>query len=196
MPIIGSLAGASVRGYSFGLITESGAFDSIYSNVVGSGGSSLIEFTSIPTTYKHLRLHIMARSGRTDPGGDLIDLRFNDATTGYYDHVLRSNAGVMGADQNLNSQNHIDIQRVAAASNSANVFSSFTIDIPEYTSTSKVKSLLTKSGATSDSDTTLNQVTLGSAFWNSTTAINKISIRLSYGFNFAQNSTFALYGVK
>jgi hypothetical protein len=188
MPILGVVA-SSISG-------NLSSFDSIYSSVVGASATSLIEFTSIPTTYKHLRLHIVARSGRTDVGGDLIDLRFNDSTTGYYDHVMRSQAGTMSGDQNLNTQNHIDIQRVAAASNSTNVFSSFTIDIPDYTRTSKVKSIMTKSGVTSDSDTTTNMVTLGSAFWSSTTAINKISIRLSYGFNFAQNSTFALYGWK
>ena len=188
----------SARGYGFGKAetVAAGSFESIYSSVVGSGATSLIEFASIPSTYQHLRLHIVARSGRTDNGGDLIDLRFNDATTGYYDHVMRSNNGTMSGDQNLNSQNHIDIQRVAGASNSTNVFSVFTIDIPDYKSTSKVKSLMTKSGVVSDSDTSTNMKTLGSAFWNSTTAINKISIRLSYGFNFAQNSTFALYGWK
>jgi hypothetical protein len=173
-----------------------GAFDSIYSNVVGVGGSSLIEFSAIPGTYKHLRLHVMARSTRTDPGGDLLDIRFNDATTGYYDHVLRANNGVLSADQNLNTQTHIDVQRVAAATNSANVFTAFTIDIPDYTSGSKVKSLLTKSGVASDSDPTTNMATLGSAFWNSTAAITKISIRTSYSLSFVQNSTFSLYGWK
>ena len=190
MPFIGIIDSAKTGNLNLG------SFDSIYSSVVGASATSLIEFTSIPNTYKHLRLHIVARSGRTSSGGDLLDLRFNDSTTDYYDHVTRSNNGALSADQNLNSQNHIDIQRVAADLNSANVFSGFTIDIPEYTNTSKVKSLLTKSGTTSDSDPSANQVTLGSAFWNNTTAINKISIRLSYGFNFAQNSTFALYGWK
>jgi len=173
-----------------------GPLSRFLSSVVGVGTSSLVEFSGIPSTYQHLRLHIVARSTRTGVGGDLLDIRFNDSTTGYYDHVLQNVNGSISNDQNLNTQTHIDIQRVPSVQNSANVFGGFTIDIPDYASGSKVKSLLSKSGAASDSDPASNQVTLGSAFWNNTNAINKISVRSSYGDNFVQYSTFALYGWK
>jgi len=41
-----------------------GDFESIATVTVGAGGSSEINFTSIPSTYQHLQIRILSRDNR------------------------------------------------------------------------------------------------------------------------------------
>jgi len=63
MPLISTLANASARGYGmFGGVAALGAYESIESFTVGSGGQSTITFSVIPSTYKHLQIRGIANS--------------------------------------------------------------------------------------------------------------------------------------
>ena len=200
MPIIGSLAGASSRGLGglyYSILEISSSFDSIDS-AVATSNQLAFEFTSIPNTYKHLRLHITARSTRGFSNGDLISLKFNDSSSGYYDYTMYGSnvTSDVALDNNFNAQDHIDIRRVPGSTADANMYAGFIIDIMDYASSSKVKSLISKGGVAAQLGQESNQAAFVGAWWNSTTAINKISVRLSYGENFVAGSSVSLYGLK
>ena len=77
------LAGAIASGISGHLFNPTGSFESIATTTVGSGGTSSIDFTSIPSTYQHLQLRIISRVSNADTG-DNIFLQFNGDTSSNY----------------------------------------------------------------------------------------------------------------
>ena len=59
------------------------SYESIQTVTVGSGGAADITFSSIPGTYKHLQLRVLARGAGT--GAVAMKLQFNsDTTSGNY----------------------------------------------------------------------------------------------------------------
>ena len=71
-----------------GVAASTTSFESIATVTVGSGGSSSISFSSIPSTYKHLQVRCIARSSRTQNSGYGV-IRFNsDTGTNYSYHSL------------------------------------------------------------------------------------------------------------
>ena len=47
-----------------GVTAAATSFDSIATVTVGAGGSSSITFSSIPSTYKHLQIRLLAQTNR------------------------------------------------------------------------------------------------------------------------------------
>jgi hypothetical protein len=74
------------------LFAPSGAYDSIATYTVGSGGAADVEFTSIPATYTHLQIRGIARSARSGETDDNIALQFNaDTGSNYAHHDINGN---------------------------------------------------------------------------------------------------------
>jgi len=174
------------------------SFDSIATVTVGAGGQSSISFTSIPSTYKHLQIRGFAKNAQTTYAGDNMQIRFNgDSATNYSFHYIE------GYSTNLVRALGSGTQTVALGLHNAltgsqagysNVFSAFVIDILDYASTSKNKTVKTLGGFDSNGD---GNIQLASGAWyNSTTAINQIVITDETSSNFVQYSSFALYGIK
>lgn len=66
-----------------------GAFESIATSVVGSGGVSSVTFSSIPAGYKHLQLRGMGQTNRGTYGIDELGIRFNgDTASNYSAHMV------------------------------------------------------------------------------------------------------------
>ena len=66
-PILGIWASQNYSRYSI-----TGSYESIATVTVGSGGSSYIEFTSIPGTYTHLQIRgILRNTGSSSSQGKL-----------------------------------------------------------------------------------------------------------------------------
>jgi hypothetical protein len=167
------------------------SYESIATIAVGSGGQSTIEFTSIPSTYKHLQIRAILRSSR---GGstDSVGLTFNGVTTGsaYDQHILYGD-GSSAISAAGASQNFIYPVVTTAGTDLANTFSTMVVDILDY-ATAKNKTVRSLAGYD------LNGSGLSwfaSGLWRNTDAI--ISIRLAPGSsNWVQYSHFALYGIK
>jgi hypothetical protein len=68
------------------------SYESIATVTVGSGGSSSIDFTSIPSTYKHLQLRIMANANASNR----ICIAYNSDTntSNYNSHYIEGNGSV------------------------------------------------------------------------------------------------------
>jgi hypothetical protein len=189
MPVLGIIA-SQISGHLF---TQS-AFDSLATTTVGSGGTSTITFSSIPQTYTHLQIRAIARenSGAGTAINDLF-VRFNsDSGANYRYHYLRgsnttSSAGTAG------SQTYAWALGAPQAGSTANVFSAGICDILDYTNTNKYTT--TRSIVGTDLNTTSGIVDFISNLWLNTAAITSITITTG-GNNFAQYSSFALYGIK
>ena len=175
------------------------AFDSIATVLVGSGGSSTVTFSSIPSTYKHLQLRYIARA--TWQYGDSLLVRLNgDTTSGNYPytHYLTGNgaAASSGAD-NSSPQPAIGYLMPGTGSYSqAGMFSTGVIDILDYKSTNKNKVMKNIMG--SDNNYTGNAGLpsgLTSTVWLNTAAVSTITIT-AVNSTLAQHSHFALYGIK
>jgi hypothetical protein len=82
---------------------------------------------------------------------------------------------------------------IATDNYSSNIMGTSIIDVHDYASTTKNKTVRTMTGFDSNG---AGQITLVSSLWMSTAAITSMSIVSSVGSNFTTNSTFALYGIR
>lgn len=160
-----------------------GAYESLSAITVPSGGSSAIVFNSIPSIYKHLQIRFISRSsgGAYNPF-----IQFNgDTSANYAWHYLDGPGSTVTSGGAGNQTNIL----MAGISGNANIFAAGIIDILDYANTNKNKTVKFLLG------TDLNgsgAVDLWSGLWNSTAAINSITMN----FSSAEFSNYAIYGIK
>jgi len=178
-PILGIWASQNYSRYSI-----TGAYDSIATVSVGSGGSSSIDFTSIPSTYTHLQIRAIYR---TSGAGFNPFYRFNsDTNTNYSRHLMYADGSAVYSEGFANSSAIVGTVVTSASS----TFNATVVDILDYKDTNKYKTLRLLDGFDANGS---GYISLGSGNWRSTSAITSITI--SNG-TFAQYSHFALYGIK
>jgi len=184
-PILGIYA-SQISGHLF---APSGAYDSIATTTVGSGGASSVSFTSIPSTYKHLQVRILTRS--TFGANEWpIFVQLNSSSSGYAYHDLQGN-GSSASASGSSSQSLYQLGDTSAASGTASSFGVFILDILDYADTNKNKTGRTLYGYDLNGS---GKVGLRSGLWANTSAVTSLSF--GTGGNFAEYSSFALYGVK
>jgi hypothetical protein len=167
--------------------------NSYYSIATLSNGAGTGEFvfTSIPQTYTHLQLRILAR-GTTSATTDYSYVRFNsDVGTNYAGHGLFGDGSSVTANSNGNTSYSLT-GIVSAATAGANMYGTIIVDILDYTNTNKYKTIRALSGTDQNGS---GQVRLESGLWMSTAAISSIYVG-GYLNVFAAGSTAALYGIK
>jgi hypothetical protein len=169
-----------------------GSYDSIATVTVGSGGSSSISFTSIPSTYKHLQIRFIGRYTATTKNV-YFDYNGDTNASNYYVHSLYgdgASAGSGGAQLAI-----IASDAITSSAETANAFGAAVIDILDYANTNKYKTSRALSGNDLNGS---GNVRITSCLWMSSTAISSITLKPQSGLgaNFAQYSSFALYGVK
>ena len=173
------------------------SYESIATVTVGSGGSSSITFSSIPSTYTHLQLRYIGRTSRAVNNDGLL-VKFNSSNSGYNylgGHVLYGNgssassiAGWIGSSTAGGA-----IGQIPGANNASNIFGAAVVDILDYTNTNKHKTVRTLHGYDANGS---GEVHLMSFSWDNTSAITSMDITVGTGQNFVQYTTFALYGIK
>jgi hypothetical protein len=153
--------------------------------------ASSITFSNIPQDYTHLHIRGIARSTTAASSVNTI-LRFNsDTGANYASHYLTGN-GSSGISGNETSSTYIYTGAVIASTSLANSFEACAINILDYSNTNKFKTVATLSGW----DANGSGITgLWSGHWRSTSSVTSI-ILLPNQNNFAQYSSFALYGIK
>jgi hypothetical protein len=185
MPILGIIASSK-----FG---DAGDFESIATTTVGSGGSSTITFSSIPSTYKHLQIRCLAKTDRADTD-DVILMQFNSDTAANYSwHYIRGNGTVASSSGVANASNISINYGTTGDSGATNIFAGSVIDILDYENTNKYKTVRTLNGLDLNGS---GYIYLASGNWRSTSAISSIVLNRQYGTNFKQYSQFALYGIR
>ena len=176
-----------------GILAASGAgggaaFESI-ATASGTGSSGTITLNSIPGTYQHLQLRVIAFD--TDNTNRIGEIQFNsDTGTNYARHWLYGD-GSSASASGVATTNRINAW-VAWGTSTTNPTVAI-VDILDYASTSKYKTVRCFSGT--DRNSTSGEVDLTSGLWQSTSAITSITFKLNSG-SFSTSSRFALYGIK
>jgi hypothetical protein len=182
---------------------DPGAMIPIATTVVGAGGTGTITFSSIPQNYEHLQVRVLAQTNRGTYPLDEMKVTFNsDSGSNYAWHNIQTDprqanptdvSAAAGATQT-------SIQQLALSSSvAANVFAGGVLDVLDYASVNKNKTVRYLGGADANGYTSSYTTSLGffSGLWmNSSTAISSITFVPTFGSNFTQYSSFALYGIK
>ena len=175
-----------------------GDYESIATVTVGGGGASSIEFTSIPATYQHLQVRWIGQSNRGTYATDNLHIRLNgDTGSNYASHELRGQ-GTTAGSFGYASQTKQYISTVIGTTQQASAFGAGIIDILDYTSTSKNKTLRVLAGK--DNNGTFNSeggaVQVASGLYFATPAAVTTVTLIAENGNWQQYSTAALYGIK
>jgi hypothetical protein len=167
-----------------------GAYDSLATVTVPSGGLASITFAAIPNTYKHLQIRAIGKDNRDPSNADSpVFITFNgDTAANYSAHELRGNGSTTGSFAAANTTQIIAYWN----SNSTNIFGAFVADILDYADTNKNKTLRSLGG--NDRNGT-GLVTLTSGAWRNNAAITSVTIS-AFSSPIQQYSQVSLYGVK
>jgi hypothetical protein len=170
-------------------ITTYNSFVSLATQVVGAGGTSSIVFSDIPQGYSHLQIRAFARSSSGSLQNN-ISASFNgDTAANYAQHAIYSDGATAGATGQINLSGISFAGYAAGPSAGANMFACNIVDILDYTSISKYKTL--KSLSTWDLNGS-GYVQYSSGLWMNYSPITSIILSCS---NLVQYSHFALYGI-
>lgn len=173
------------------------SFDSIATVTLSSPQSTAITFSSIPSTYKHLQVRVLARcnDGAGTGPSPFISLMNGDTGSNYAWHTLTGNGSTATAGGAATQARYFSGQAASSAS-SANIFGVSIIDIIDYASTSKTKTIRYIAGADHNSANPNGAFVIGSGLWNSTSAVTSLSFQIVGGISFAAGTSFALYGIR
>ena len=170
------------------------SFESIATVTVGSGGSSTVTFNSIPSTYTHLQVRLLARSGRARTANGSLYVQLNSNYLTSYHTVFGNGASVTAQGSSGGLTNGEAILFVPGSTAGANIFGVGVIDILDYANTNKTKVLRALHGDDLNGE---GYAALTSGMWNSTSAVTSITFgSVDGGTNIPQYSHFALYGIK
>lgn len=174
-------------------------YESIATVTVGSGGTSTITFSSIPATYTHLQIRAYCKTARTTYSISELKMTFNGDTGNNYAIHYLTNTGNTSTVYSSNATSQARIQLIGFGTSLNNQFGSATVDILDYTSTSKYKTAKVLSGVITDvagAGSYYGHVGITSGLWQSTSAITSISFTPEDPVNFSEYTKFALYGIK
>lgn len=191
MPILGVIASSTRQGQNL----DTGAMFPISNVVIGSAGSSSITFSNIPSTYSHLQIRCVVRDTRADVLSSL-GIRFNgDTGNNYAYHNFRADGTNLTNAEQSASTNRIELDRyLAAASSPSGTFAGIIIDIPDYASANKNKTIKAIGGVDNASAGT-GVIEFSSGLWLNTNAVTSITLYSIYA-TMVQNTRFGLYGYK
>jgi hypothetical protein len=185
--------------FSSGVALVPPSYESIATVTVGSGGSATVSFTSIPATYTHLQIRGISRSTNGSTNGISTYVRFNsDSASNYSYHGLTTYQGASAAVEAFGGANSTFALSGTMPNSGllSNMFDATVIDILDYANTNKYKTIRSLSGYDMNGATTgYNYLGLYSSNWRSTSAISTITLSGASN-DFAQYSSFALYGIK
>jgi hypothetical protein len=185
-PILGIYA-SQISGHLF---APSGAYDSI-ATVTASGSATFIDFTSIPSTYKHLQIRYIARSGVAASEVSLLSSLNGDNGSNYSWHNINANGSTVAASAS-STTTFLNYAAITGASTTANTYGVGVIDYLDYANTSKYKTIRTLAGWDGNGS---GSIAFSSGLWQSTSAVTSIRLATGAG-NLTSLSTFALYGIK
>lgn len=187
MPLLTTLAGNALKAFGFSRGGAPADYELI-ATANGTGSSGVIDFQSIAQTYKHLQIRYTAKNSSTNAN---INVTFNNVTTASYARHSLGTDGATVSNTNATSASNISLINAMALSTTANSYSGGIIEIPDYSSTVKNKTLKANYGV-ADASRVVYSTT---GFLDSTTAVSRVTLTASAG-NFTTASRFSLYGIK
>jgi len=184
-PILGVFAAQLPGRYA----QPSASYDSIATVALASSAAS-ISFTSIPATYKHLQIRLLARS--TDSAGTVnVNMSLNGGPGSTW-HRIFGNGTSVGVNAQISAS--AIIGQISGATAPSSVFGVATIDILDYANTNKYKTSRSLFGFDDNAGGSGAVTQLFSGLWQESAAVTTIA--LTSGGGFAQYTHAALYGIR
>ena len=169
------------------------SYESIQTTTL-SASQQTISFTSIPSTYKHLQIRMIARSDRASNPASNVLLTFNSDTAANYSYHELDGDGASAYGGGSAGTSNVPMQRISGNTAGSNVFGALVVDILDYQNANKYKTLRYLGGYDNNGS---GEIYLGSGNWRSTSAVSRIDLQTINGtYNFVSGSSFALYGIK
>jgi len=181
-----------------GQVGSGGASLSSYESIAtasGTGSSGIITFSVIPSTFKHLQIRGINRS--TTAGVSFSQLNFTcngDTGNNYAQHYLKGDGSAVSASGYATGGygGILLYNCMARAGMASGIMGTFVIDILDYGSTSKYKTVRVLCGGDTNG---AGEIGINSGLWLSTSAISSLSVIATAG-NFTTDTSIALYGIK
>jgi hypothetical protein len=177
-----------------GITGAGGAVASSYESIAtatGTGSAGNLSFTSIPSTFKHLQIRYIARDTGAIDFTNFYARVNNDSGNNYARHRLVGDGSTATASGQA-TENQYMVGEATGASASSGIMGVGIIDILDYASTSKYKTIRHFTGANLNGS---GEVHIQSALWMSTSAITQLNF-IPPSSGWATTTTFALYGIK
>lgn len=164
---------------------------------MNGGDAASFDFTSIPATYRALKLIVQVRSDRA-ANSDKINIKINnDGTASHYQGYIASlkhNAGY-NTEEFLGTTVPMPVGYATGANSPASTFAEYEYTFTNYANTNMNKDWQGRGGGRFNTTTGNIQMFDSVGHWISTTAINQITFTVNLGTNFKQYSTAYLYGI-
>ena len=174
-----------------GVIASSGGVASSYESIatiVPTVGATSVTFSSIPNTFSHLQIRLLARDSSVSYNGNL-GVRFNsDTASNYSYHYMYGAGSTPGAGAGLTTL--MLAPMVCGTTNGSNVFAAGVMDVINYSNTNIYKTIRAYGGF---DNSTYGEFFYDSGNWRSTSAVNSITFSSA---TFPAYCHFALYGIK
>lgn len=160
--------------------------------VTASGSSATLSFTSIPSTFTHLQVRVFGRSSNATATTTLNMKLNNDGGSNYAWHFLGGN-GASATSSVGSTQTAMSLGNFVANSSTASVFQSAIVDVLDYTSTTKNKTVRVLNGFDANGS---GNAYLNSGLWFNSTiaAVTQLDLILAAG-NWQSGSRADLYGI-
>lgn len=171
---------------------SSGAWTLLSTTTLSSGGT--IDVSSISGSYNDLHLVLIARG--TDSGAsDFIQWRFNnDSGSNYYREALQwSGTSTTSILENL-AQTSVGAGKMPSSGPPAGFFGIVELTVCGYASTTWVKVARYQAWEPEGTTTSTLVSSVGGAFWNSTAALNRVTVFGGFTANLATGSQLRIYG--
>jgi len=169
------------------------AYQLIASQILGTN-TTTVTFSSIPATYKHLRLVFSGRSSTADTGFSNVLARINGVSTAsYWWNYIEVSGGSYSAVRQSTAQTSGQMGFTQNNNHTSGWFSGHELEILDYASTTVAKTgrFLSR---TDSIDTITAYTSYGSFVSVGTSAVDSISLTLSGG-SWIATSRFSLYGI-
>ena len=190
------------QGFTQGIVLSGASSSSFLTKTVISedelsGDQASFDFTSIPATYDDLEIVFTLQTDQAVTESD-INLEFNgDTTAGNYRYsVFRT--GILGSGSSVLAVTNGDdnlILQVPGSSSQSTDFARGVIHIRNYANTSINKVAYGRCGYRPASGNPILSI-YGVMDWESTAAINQVTISVDSGDNFVAQSKVRLIGIK
>jgi hypothetical protein len=162
----------------------------IYTQTVGSGGASTIDFNNIPQTFTDLMIIISARTNRSATQGENY-VYFNNDNNNLYSYTFLQGSGTAtGSSRASNIASFTGL--VPGANATSSTFGNGQVYIPNYTG-NQFKSWNNES--VQENNASVAYVELIAGLYRSTNAITRLTFSTFGGGNYVQYSTISLYGI-
>ena len=164
-----------------------GAFVPIASATPNGTG---VTFDNIPQNYQHLQIRIMGKRNTTSSPSSIF-MTFNNVATGTpydYHHISANGSTVFASGQA--SANFFLLESGLTSNDATNTFGVGIIDIHDYASTTKNKTLRAIVGQDRNG---AGNISLNSALFRSTNAITRIDFGT---ITYSAGTVISLYGIK